>query len=130
VSIQDDVIARSDPKLLDILLDNLFDNAFKFTAKQTNPQIEFGAMKQGEEDVFYIRDNGSGFNMEWSIDPFQAFARLHSKDEFKGIGIGLSTVKRVVRLHNGRVWVNSKTGAGTTLYFTLKEPSDKPKMAE
>ena len=108
-----------DERLLRIMLENLLGNAWKFTRKQDHAKIEFGVTEIDRGTAFYIRDNGVGFNMEYANTIFNVFQRLHSSSEFEGSGIGLATVQRIVRMHGGRVWAESKKGAGATFYFTL-----------
>ena len=108
-----------DERLLRIMLENLLGNAWKFTRKQDHAKIEFGVTEIDRGTAFYIRDNGVGFNMEYANKIFNVFQRLHSSSEFEGSGIGLATVQRIVRMHGGRVWAESKKGAGATFYFTL-----------
>jgi light-regulated signal transduction histidine kinase (bacteriophytochrome) len=114
------LMAHGDPHLLRILLENLLSNAWKFTGKSPHSLIEFGI--QGGNDcrpVFYVRDNGAGFDMAYADKLFGAFQRLHAPSEFPGTGIGLATTQRIVNRHGGRVWTEAKTGEGATFYFTL-----------
>lgn len=112
--------AECDPALLKIALQNLLDNAWKFTGKRTNAVIEFGSTEiSNHQVVYFIRDNGAGFDSEYVAKIFTPFQRLHSVDEFPGTGIGLATVQRVLHRHNGQIWAESKQGKGATFYFTL-----------
>ncbi|MGK2914728.1 MAG: sensor histidine kinase [Porticoccaceae bacterium] len=115
--------ARGDPRLLRVALVNLFDNAWKFTGRQPQPRIEFGARRDTDTDTdtieFFIRDNGVGFDMAHAGKLFGAFQRLHSVAEFPGTGIGLATVKRVLIRHCGQVSAESTPGQGATFHFTL-----------
>jgi signal transduction histidine kinase len=113
-----------DPALLEQVLINLLSNAFKFTAGREPAQIEVGTLRQGAETVYYVRDNGVGFDMRYAEKLFGVFQRLHTTQEFEGTGIGLSIVHRIVTRHGGRVWADSRLGAGTTFYFTLPPPPD------
>jgi PAS domain S-box-containing protein len=108
-----------DPQLLSIALTNLLDNAWKYTGKRAAARIEF-AMESGENGpVYYVRDNGAGFNMEYTQKLFSAFQRLHSAEEFSGTGIGLATVQRIIRRHNGKIWADAQVDVGATFYFTI-----------
>ena len=117
--ITENLIARVDSHLLRVVLDNLLGNAWKFTAKHPQAVIEFGATEQNGERVFYVRDDGAGFDMTYANKLFGAFQRLHSPREFEGTGIGLATVQRIIRRHGGRIWAESAVEAGATFYFTL-----------
>lgn len=120
-SIEEGHMARGDEKLLRMVLENLLGNAWKFTSKTPEPMIEF--RRAGEEDgrdIFFVRDNGTGFDMAHAERLFQPFQRLHSQDEFPGTGIGLATVSRIVQRHGGRVWAQGEPGAGAAFYFTLE----------
>jgi signal transduction histidine kinase/FixJ family two-component response regulator len=108
-----------DRALLEQVLINLLSNAFKFTAGRDEARIEVGALRQGEETVYYVRDNGVGFDMKYADKLFGVFQRLHSREQFEGTGIGLSIVQRIVQRHGGKVWADSRPGEGTTLYFSL-----------
>ncbi|MCC6274437.1 MAG: GHKL domain-containing protein, partial [Leptospiraceae bacterium] len=117
----ENITANVDPNLLDVALTNLIDNAFKFTGKIDNPKIEFGKYEQAGEEVFFVRDNGSGFNMIYSEKLFGPFQRMHKTSEFPGTGIGLTIVQRIIHKHGGRIWAESEIRKGTTFYFTLEE---------
>lgn len=119
VSIWPGMDAEGDPRLLRVALENLIGNAWKFTSKTENPRIEIGTLRDGERTVFFVRDNGAGFDMAYVDKLFGAFQRLHSAAEFPGTGIGLATVQRVINRHGGRVWVDAEPGEGARFYFTL-----------
>jgi len=116
--ISEDLVVRGDKSLLLQLLENLLGNAWKYTSKNPITRIEFGREVVVDQDIFYVRDNGVGFDMEYSDKLFGAFQRLHGP-EFEGTGIGLATVKRIIDRHRGRVWATSKLDEGATFYFTL-----------
>ena len=119
VVIQEGIIVRGDPYLMQIALTNLMDNAWKFTGRETQPRIEFGATVKDGETLYFVRDNGVGFDMTYVDKLFGAFQRLHTTEEFAGTGIGLATVRRVINRHGGHVWAEGEVGKGATLYFTL-----------
>ncbi|MBV6411843.1 MAG: Adaptive-response sensory-kinase SasA [Rhodocyclaceae bacterium] len=111
--------AQGDPQLLRVLMQNLVENAWKYSAKETAPRIEFGQERHDEETVFFVRDNGVGFDMQFAGRLFTPFQRLHRPEEFEGTGIGLATVARIAHRHGGRAWIESEPGKGTTVRFTL-----------
>jgi PAS domain S-box-containing protein len=119
VIIADGLKDVGDCKLLSVVFDNLLANAWKFTRNQSHARIEFGCTREATHPVYFIRDNGAGFNMEYSAKLFGVFQRLHTSNEFEGTGIGLATVQRIIRRHGGRVWAEGKVGEGATFYFTL-----------
>jgi PAS domain S-box-containing protein len=119
ISIQKDIIIDGDRYLLEIALTNLIDNAWKFTGKQKHPHVEFGATLKENEKIFFIRDNGVGFDMSYVGKLFGAFQRLHTADEFAGTGIGLATVQRIINRHGGKIWAEGEVGKGATFYFTI-----------
>jgi len=119
IIIQPDVHASGDPKMLEIAITNLLDNACKFTGSNTLTTIEFGQLLLDGIPTFYLRDNGVGFDMEYAGKLFGAFQRMHKRSDFPGSGIGLATVQRIISRHGGRVWAESKQGEGSTFYFTL-----------
>ena len=119
ISITPGLLTSGDPRLLQVALKNLMDNAWKFTSKQTQAGIEFGMEKNRQGPVYYLRDNGVGFDPRYAHKLFSAFQRLHDASEFPGTGIGLATVKRVITKHGGQIWVEGAPGEGTTFYFTL-----------
>ena len=118
-SVEPDLMVEADPRLMHIVLENLLSNAWKFTSRQEQTKIEFGQKSHTKERIFYVRDNGVGFNMEYADKLFGVFQRLHSVSEFPGTGVGLATVQRIISIHGGRIWAESTEGKGTTFYFTL-----------
>ena len=114
-----DITVRGDPKLLRVVLDNLLGNAWKFTGNVESAHIEFGHHWEDDVAVYFVRDNGAGFDMAFADKLFGIFQRLHSTTEFEGTGVGLATVARLVRRHGGRVWAEGRVNEGATLYFTL-----------
>jgi two-component system sensor histidine kinase/response regulator len=119
VKIRPGVVVTGDGQLLKIALENLLQNAWKFTGKQAEPRIEFGVIQTSGEPTYFIRDNGAGFEMMYAARLFGPFQRLHSQQEFPGSGIGLATVQRIIHRHGGKVWAEGLVGQGATFYFTL-----------
>jgi signal transduction histidine kinase len=127
ISIAPNLIVEGDAQLLRIMLENLLNNAWKFTRRRAGGQIEFGAKPAGDGDIFFVRDNGAGFDMAYADKLFGAFQRLHSTKEFPGNGIGLATVQRILHRHEGRVWAESTLGQGAVFHFTFpKKQGKKP----
>lgn len=118
-SITPDLVVRGDARLLRIALANLLSNAWKFTSKTAEAHIHFGAQQENGKTIFFVRDNGVGFDMDHAGKLFGAFQRLHTETEFPGTGIGLATVQRVLHKHGGRVWAESAKNKGATFYFSL-----------
>lgn len=117
--IQPGITADCDPGLMRIALENLMNNAWKYTGQTVGARIEFGSQCEGDRCVFYVRDNGAGFDMAHVSKLFEPFERLHSESEFPGTGLGLTTVRRVIRRHGGEIWARSDQRKETTFYFTL-----------
>jgi PAS domain S-box-containing protein len=111
--------AEGDPALLKIVLENLLHNACKFTRRCERALIQMGVKQEDERRVFFVRDNGAGFDMAYAAKLFAPFQRLHGMDEFPGTGIGLVTVKRIITRHGGTIWTEAKVDEGATFYFTL-----------
>jgi PAS domain S-box-containing protein len=112
-------VCQSDPGLLRIVFFNLLSNALKFTRPREVAIIEVGCRQEGGEQVYFIRDNGVGFNMQYAPKAFQVFQRLHLLDEFEGTGVGLAIVQRIISRHGGRIWVDAELNKGATFFFTL-----------
>jgi light-regulated signal transduction histidine kinase (bacteriophytochrome) len=119
IEIADELQAHGDARLIAIVLENLLGNAWKFTAKSLQAQIAVGQENNGNETVFFVRDNGAGFDMAYADKLFAPFQRLHLDSEFEGTGIGLATVQRVISRHGGRIWAEAELNAGATFWFTL-----------
>jgi PAS domain S-box-containing protein len=119
IKIQDNMIAFGDKNLIQIALQNLLNNAWKYSKNQPDTHIEFGTSRKDGQITYFISDNGVGFDMHYVDKLFGAFQRLHSQSEFEGIGIGLATVQRIIRRHQGNIWAESVVNEGTTFFFTL-----------
>ncbi len=113
--------AAVDPHLIRIVFDNLLGNAWKFTSKTENARIEFGVLGQNGNSVYYIKDNGVGFDPEYADKLFKPFQRLHADKDFEGTGIGLAIVERIIRRHGGKIWAEGQVDKGATFYFTLPQ---------
>lgn len=118
-AIQPDVVAHADLNLSRVVLDNLLNNAWKFTGKTASGRIELGEVKKNDGSIFYVRDNGVGFDMAYADRLFSPFQRLHSQEDFEGDGVGLATVQRIINRHGGKIWAESEPATKTTFYFTL-----------
>ena len=113
--------AQGDERLLEIVLKNLMGNAWKFTARHPSGRIEFGLQEQQGTAVYFVRDDGAGFDMDYAGKLFDTFQRMHSQDEFEGTGIGLAIVQRIIHRHGGRIWAEGALEQGAVFYFTLGE---------
>ncbi len=120
--IHENIVAEGDAKLLREVLDNLMGNAWKYTGRREKALIEFGVAEIDGGRAYFVRDNGLGFDMSQAERLFVPFHRLHSREEFAGHGIGLSTAQRIVQRHGGRIWAEGEQGSGATFYFTLDFP--------
>jgi len=118
-NIQPDVYIWGDEKLISIAIQNLVSNAYKYTSKENATEISFGISANGDnnQQTFYIKDNGAGFDIKQSKNLFKPFSRLHSDKDFAGVGIGLATTKKIFERHNGDIWAESNKGIGSTFYF-------------
>jgi light-regulated signal transduction histidine kinase (bacteriophytochrome) len=117
--IEDDLLVDGDPGLLQVALENLLDNAWKFSSKRPQARIEFRVMDHEGQTAYFVRDDGAGFDMAYADKLFGAFQRLHSMNDFSGTGIGLATVQRVIHRHGGQLWAEAAPNQGATFYFTL-----------
>ena len=113
------LVANGDARLLRIVLENLLNNAWKFTGKNPRAYIEFGLTEHNSTYAYFVRDDGTGFDMAYADKLFGAFQRLHPVNQFEGIGLGLATVQRIIHRHSGRIWVESVPAQGATFYFTV-----------
>jgi hypothetical protein len=117
--ITDGLTAQGDPAMLKAVIGNLMENAWKFTALTSRPKIVFGADRKNGKTIYFVRDNGAGFDMTYAANMFMPFHRLHGASEFPGMGVGLATVQRIIHRHGGIIWAEGATGKGATLSFTL-----------
>ena len=122
VDVAPGLVARADPKLVRLVLENLLGNAWKFTSRHEKAHVEFGADQTDGGTTFFVRDDGAGFDMRYAKNLFGAFQRLHTPDQFEGTGIGLATVQRIVHRHGGTVWAEGEVEKGATFWFTLEPP--------
>ena len=122
--IEPQIACRGERVLLRMLLANLFENAWKYSARSERRRIRFGTTVQDGQRVFEVADNGIGFDMRFADQIFSLFNRLHGRGEFQGNGVGLATVQRIVRRHQGRIWAESEPGKGSVFRFTLWENED------
>ena len=111
--------AQADAALLRQVWTNLIGNALKYSAKKAEARVDIGAREDAGETVYWVRDNGAGFDMRYAQKLFGVFQRLHRADEFEGTGVGLAIVQRIVARHGGRVWAEGEPGAGACFYFSL-----------
>ena len=113
-----------DPALLRQVWINLLSNAFKYTRKQEVALIEIGCNQTPVDDVYFVKDNGTGFSMQYISKLFKVFQRLHCLEEFEGTGVGLAIVERIIQRHGGRIWAEAEVNHGATFYFTLKQETE------
>jgi light-regulated signal transduction histidine kinase (bacteriophytochrome) len=117
---------RADPALMRIAMQNLLQNARKFSAGADRPMIRIGALQRDAEKIYFVADNGVGFDMAHAANLFGAFQRLHHVDDFPGTGIGLAIVQRIIRRHEGKLWAEAKEGEGATFFFSVRESDNGP----
>ncbi|HVZ33878.1 MAG TPA: response regulator, partial [Polyangiaceae bacterium] len=125
IDIQPELRAEADPRLLQIVFENLLSNAWKFTAKVVQPRIQVGRSSSEDGPAFFVRDNGAGFSMSYADKLFRPFQRLHAKNDFPGTGIGLATVQRVIERHGGKAWAEGEVERGAAFYFTLGQRTSR-----
>ena len=117
--VENDLVAEGDRQMLKLVLENLLDNSWRFTAKQPQARIEFGADRNGDQPAYYVRDNGVGFDNQQADLLFLPFQRWSNAGEHEGTGLGLASVRQIVRRHGGSVWAEAAAGEGATFHFTL-----------
>jgi light-regulated signal transduction histidine kinase (bacteriophytochrome) len=126
VEIEDGLIAQADRGLVQSVLQNLLGNAFKFTTNTERARVRFGATEQDGVPVYFVADNGAGFDMAHAEQLFRPFQRLHREGEFPGTGIGLATVVRAVHRHGGAIWAQAAVNQGATFHFSLTPGAQPP----
>jgi light-regulated signal transduction histidine kinase (bacteriophytochrome) len=117
--IPESLVCMGDKQLLRVALRNLLENAWKYTRGEVEAKIEFGMVEKRGKPVFYVQDNGIGFNMQHAANLFTTFKRLHDASEYPGTGIGLATVQKIIQRHGGTIWGVGKESEGATFFFTL-----------
>lgn len=122
--IEDNLIVHADRALMQVVIKNLIDNAFKFTSRTPDAKVSVGQMIRDNQVVYFVRDNGAGFDMQYAEKIFKPFHRMHHPDEFPGHGAGLTTTQRIIQRHGGKIWAEAKLNAGATFYFTLGSSFD------
>jgi PAS domain S-box-containing protein len=115
--------AEGDESMLRQVLTNLISNALKFSRQAAAPSVEIGARREGEETIYFVRDNGVGFDMKYAPKLFKVFQRLHNTDQFEGTGVGLAIVQRIIQRHGGQIWAESQPGEGAAFFFSLPQPA-------
>ncbi len=123
--ITSNLVVVGDRGLLKVALENLLDNARKFSSKRPDPRVEFGVRQHDSQRIYFVRDNGAGFDMRYSDKLFSTFQRLHEEQDYPGTGVGLASVQRIIQRHGGRIWAESTPGQGATFYFTLDPVEDE-----
>jgi light-regulated signal transduction histidine kinase (bacteriophytochrome) len=123
--IEPNILADGDPRLLQIVLENLLGNAWKFTSHHPKATIEFNKTLENNTPVYFVKDDGAGFDMQYAGKLFSPFQRMHKTEEFSGTGVGLATVQRIIYRHGGKVWALGEVEKGATVSFTLGENTEK-----
>jgi light-regulated signal transduction histidine kinase (bacteriophytochrome) len=119
IQVDDDLVAEADSRLVRVVFENLLGNAWKYSSKVPVSRIQVGSKESETDSVFFVCDNGAGFDMRYGDKLFRPFQRLHSETDFSGTGIGLATVHRIIERHGGRIWAESAVDQGATFYFTI-----------
>lgn len=120
-TVQDGVKGMIDRRLGRFLFEKILDNCWKFTVGRPEAKVEFGVQDMDGRPVYFFRDNGVGFDMQYAGDRlFGPFQRMHGEDEYEGLGVGLATAKRIINRHKGKIWAESEVGRGTTIFFSLE----------
>jgi len=122
--VQEGIVARADLQLLGVVLENLLGNAWKFTGRHLKARIEFGVTEKDGQAVYFVRDDGAGFETAYVDKLFATFQRLHADKEFPGNGIGLALSQRIIHRHGGKIWAEGAVEQGATFYFTLTSRKD------
>jgi light-regulated signal transduction histidine kinase (bacteriophytochrome) len=117
--IQDGMVVHADKRLIQAVLENLLGNSWKFTSHHPDALIEFGVIEKDEKPVYFVKDNGAGFDMAYADKLFGVFQRLHDASEFEGTGVGLASVQRIIHRHGGDIWAEGAVNKGATFYFTI-----------
>lgn len=130
INIQQGMEALGDKDLVQVVLNNLIGNAWKYSKTKSETHIDIGMSEQKGQQIYYVKDNGVGFNMKYADQLLKPFNRLHSADEFEGSGIGLATVNRIIERHHGKIWVESEIDKGSKFYFTLFPESSNTETSE
>jgi light-regulated signal transduction histidine kinase (bacteriophytochrome) len=119
LSISDNLSVQADPAMMQVAVGHLIDNAWKYTVEKERATVEFGRKEERGCMIYYLRDNGAGFDMRYADRLFAPFQRMHKESEFEGVGVGLATVQRIIHRHGGKIWADAEVGVGATFYFTL-----------
>jgi light-regulated signal transduction histidine kinase (bacteriophytochrome) len=127
---QEGLIGHGDPRLLQVVLENLLGNAWKFTSKRARARIELTGVQKNGKTIFSVHDDGSGFDMAYAAKLFGIFQRLHTTTEFPGTGVGLAIVERIIHRHDGRIWAEGEVGKGATFWFTLEKKKYEEKQPD